>query len=179
MEDHRLDVGDTFLEEMTRKAHESAGEVVMVIRRPGGNVLLMTKTFYPAGVYRLPTGQIRKGERPEEALEREASEETGFRVRIERSLGAIRWTVRSGSGSVEYLSHIIITCETTGKPAPRDIEESIAGFQVINPCDLRGIADQLSNLPEPWRDWGRFRAIAHQFVYRELCPNGGRPSKSC
>jgi len=178
-----LDVGDAFLEEMARKSGESPGEVVMVIRRPGDTVLLVTKEFYPAGVYRLPSGQMKEGERPEEALKREASEETGLQVRVRRHLGAIRCSLRSRHRSTDYLSHVMLTSETAGQPAPRDIEERITGFREVDPCALRDIAGQLKQLPEPWSDWGRFRALAHEFAYRILCARSSiqtdRPEESC
>ncbi len=38
------------------------GEVCMVVRRLSGRLLTMTKTLYPRGVSRLPTGGINHGE---------------------------------------------------------------------------------------------------------------------
>ena len=169
MEHHQLEIGEAFFDEVARKQQESPGEVVMVIRRPAEKVLLLTKEFYPAEVYRLPSGMIKKGETPEEALVREAREETGLQVSINRRLGAIHFILKNGSRRTDFISYLLLTDETTGEPAPEDLQESISGFREVHPCDLPGIAAQLSNLPEPWRDWGRFRSPAHNSVHRELC----------
>ncbi|MCS7179708.1 MAG: NUDIX domain-containing protein, partial [Anaerolineae bacterium] len=47
------------------------GEVVLLLRRADGSLLLHTKTFYPDGVYRLPSGGIRRGEKVLAAAARE------------------------------------------------------------------------------------------------------------
>src|SRR5689334_2752741 len=62
------------------------GEVCMVIRRKNGRILTMTKTFYPKGTYRLPTGGINHGESIFNALLRETQEETGLVVEVKRFL---------------------------------------------------------------------------------------------
>ena len=169
MEHHQFDVSEAFFDEMARKQQESPGEVVMVIRRPTGKVLLLTKEFYPAGVYRLPSGMIKKGERPEDALVRETREETGLAVKVDRRLSVIHFVLRSGFRRTDFLSYVILTDEVAGKPTPEDLQESIAGFREVSPCDLRDVAAQLSNLPEQWRDWGRFRAIVHYSVHHKTC----------
>lgn len=170
MEHHELDVGHYFYGKMVRKRRGSAGEVVMVIRRPGGKVLLNTKEFYPEGVYRLLSGKMKGRESPDDTLEREAYEETGLRVRVERYLGKIGYVLTSPSGIMGYVSHVFLTEQTTGEPAPIDAEERITDFREEDPCELQHVAQGLRSLPEDWADWGRFRAIAHDLVYRELCP---------
>ena len=64
-----LEVGEEFLRNVREKERRMgiADEVVMVVPRPGGKVLLHTKSFYPPGTYRLPTGRLRLGESPEAA----------------------------------------------------------------------------------------------------------------
>ena len=63
----------------------------MVIRRPNGRILLSIKTFYPRGAYRLPTGGIHPGEGVHDALVREAHEETGLDLTVERFLARIAY----------------------------------------------------------------------------------------
>ncbi|HUV04231.1 MAG TPA: NUDIX hydrolase [Armatimonadota bacterium] len=170
MEYHQLDVGEAFFDEIVRKRQESGAEVVMVIQRPSAKVLLLTKEFYPAGVYRLPSGMIKRGETPEQALIREAWEETGLAVKAVRRLGVIRYIIEAESRRTDFRSYVMLTDETAGAPSPQDRQESIAGFREVNPCDLREVASELYALPEPWHDWGRFRAMAHNSVYRLMCP---------
>src|SRR6185312_822384 len=69
------------------------GEVCMVVRRPGGNLLTMKKTLYPQGAFRLLTGGINYEERVLDALLRETYEETGLEVSITRFLAAVAYHV--------------------------------------------------------------------------------------
>jgi len=165
---------------MHRKARETGGEVVMVIRRPGDRVLLVTKGFYPEGVYRLPTGQIEAGESPEAAFEREALEETELSVGQARLLGTIHYTFRSERRRVAYISYVYVTQETRSAPAAVGTEETITGFREVRLDDLHGIAGMLRALPGTWADWGAFRAVAHEFVHRKMCcPNRDSPTRTC
>ena len=52
--------------------------VAAIIRNPEGELLLQKKSD---GTWSLPAGAIEPGETPEEALEREVKEETGYTVR--------------------------------------------------------------------------------------------------
>src|SRR5712692_6307995 len=67
------------------------GEVCIVVRRPNGYLLTMTKVFYPRGMYRLPTGGINHGESILAALLRETTEETGLQVEVCRFLAALAY----------------------------------------------------------------------------------------
>src|SRR5260370_38040547 len=51
------------------------GEVCMVVRRPGGKLLTMKKTFYPPGAYRLLTGGMNYAGHILDGLLRETYEE--------------------------------------------------------------------------------------------------------
>lgn len=66
-------------------------------RRPGvyavlrdGDAVLATFQEAPTPEFQLPGGGIDKGEQPIAALHREVYEETGWRIRIDRRLGAFR-----------------------------------------------------------------------------------------
>jgi 8-oxo-dGTP diphosphatase len=66
-------------------------------RRPGvyavllkGDSILATFQESPKPEFQLPGGGIDKGEQPIAALHREVMEETGWRIRITRRLGAFR-----------------------------------------------------------------------------------------
>lgn len=164
-----LEVSEGFFEIMKAKRSASLGEVVMVIHRPGGKVLLMTKPFYPPGIYRLPSGQIMPGESPEEAFVRELEEETGISDTRFRRLDELRFAFRCVDSHLDYPSHLFTTEETARKPEPKDAEETITGFIEIPVCDLKNIAESLANLSEPWHDWGQFRSLPHRIAYEHLC----------
>jgi NAD+ diphosphatase len=135
-----------------------------VVPRPDGKILLMTKEFYPQGVYRLPTGRIRQDERPEGALSREVREETGLDLEMDQLLTVLRYTFHCNQQSSTFTSYIYIMKTTEKQPQSQDEAERISGFRYATPPELQEIARNLYNLEPPWDDWGRFRAIAHEVV---------------
>lgn len=169
MKEYQIEVGDAFFDDSVRKMEKKGGEVVMVFLRPGNKALLSTKEFYPQGTYRLPTGSMDKGEAPEDALVREAREETGFDVTAERKLGAIHWVFKNGDRMGEYYSHIFVVPETTDEPVPEDHSEQITGYREMPVCDLKQVGEELMTMQGRWNDWGRFRGLAHLYVHELLC----------
>jgi 8-oxo-dGTP pyrophosphatase MutT (NUDIX family) len=169
MERVALDVGSDFFVEMLTRAARSPGEVVIVVSRPAGKIILSTKSFYPKGVYRLPTGKMKKPESPDEAALRETYEETGHEIQSAGFLGTILCYFTSQGETVTFPSHVLVTEEIEGSIAPIDEHEGIIASLDTPPCCLRTVATQLRDLPAPWADWGKWRAVAHDFVYEALC----------
>ena len=146
--------------------------VVMAIPRPSGKVLLMRKSMYPAGVYRLPSGKVHEGESPEDALLREGYEETGYDLGDSELLETIVTRLRHDTKTLTWVSHVYLCPEQSEEPQVKDPNEKIDGFREIPFCELSKIADQLESLPPGhWRDWGRFRAVEHRVAYNKLCRN--------
>ena len=148
-------------------ARDRRGEVVLVIRRPDGKVILHTKDFYPAGIYRLPSGGVGWGEDVLRAVHREAREETGLEVEVERLLGIIEYEFRCGDTAVPFVSYVFLVRKGEGELAPQG-GEHIASFRFVHPEELPAVAAALRNLRGDWRDWGRFRAIAHDLAAEVL-----------
>ncbi len=149
------------------QAKSRTGEVILALRRPGDRVLLHTKPFYPAGVYRLPSGGIKPGEKIEKAVRREGYEEVGLDVRIERFLGVITYTFRHGDEVIPFTSYVfLVASDDAGEPHVTDTDERISGYRDVPWSDLPSVADELEALEPDWSDWGRFRAIGHRFVGR-------------
>jgi len=46
--------------------------------------------------------------------------------------------------------------------------EDISDFRDVPIADLPTVADNLRNVPSPRSGWGRWRALAHDFVYEML-----------
>jgi len=138
------------------------GEVVLVLRRADGRVLLHSKSFYPAGAYRLLSGGIRKHESVIGALHRETCEETGQRAEVERFLALVEYDV---DGVREpFASYVFLLRDAGGVLVPRDASERISALRQVDPRDLRSVAQFLRRLPPDWNDWGQFRALVHDAV---------------
>lgn len=147
------------------------GEVILIVPRRGGRILLHTKPHYPHGIYRLPTGKIRPRERADTAARREAREEIGFTPKQLKLLGVMENVFRLDGKRVVYLSFLFQTEPFVGQPQPRDPEEPIAGYREVKAADLKQIAHQLRTLPSAWREWGTFRAAPHELLADLLSAN--------
>lgn len=154
---------ETIREWLDTRARRHA-EIALVMPRPGNRVLLHTKEFYPSGVFRVPTGGIHLGERVEDAARREMVEETGFTVSLARLLGIVEYDFFHAETHVPFVSYVFLTDETRDVPQPTDPNERIAQFRDVAWSDLPEIARTLAELPEPRRDWGRFRAVVHDLL---------------
>ncbi len=156
-------------QKMDKKARR--GEVVMVIPNKSGEIWLHTKDFYGDGVYRLMTGGLKPGEKPDVAFRREVEEETGFKVNIDRCLAVITYTLNGEDVHQPFVSYVFMAKKIKGLPRPLDQSEAIAGFKAIPPADLQDIADNLASLNGERTDWGIFRAVAHKVVHEHLSNN--------
>jgi len=143
------------------------GEVIMVIVRPNGRVLVHTKDFYPQGVYRLLSGRVLWDDEVKQTLSREVAEETSLDVSVERFLGLIEYEFRCMGKCVPFVSYVFELHERGGRLCCLDHGEGITDFREVTTSELSDIAVQLERLEARWNDWGQFRAVAHHVV-REL-----------
>ncbi len=158
----------TMIDKMNRSHKPRRAEAVLVVPNPAGQVWLHTKSFYPAGTYRLMTGGLELGEKPLPAAQREVKEETGFSVEIERCLGVITYTFLGVAKPLPFVSYIFLTGPASGNPQPVDAGENISDFLAVPPVELAGTAKKLRALTGEFTDWGVFRAIAHDLAAAAL-----------
>lgn len=160
---HTLTVSESFFDDFVRSLRHRArrGEVVLLLRNPEGYLLLHSKSFYPSGVFRLPSGGILPGESVMDAARRETREETGLDPQNLRPLGLLSVTFRQGWHR-RYFPSWLVLADVEGDPRPGDAGERISDFRWALPEGLAEIAVQLRTLPPEWSDWGRFRALAHE-----------------
>ena len=164
-----LNVRRDAFDERRRKREKRAAEVVFLVCRPGGKFLLHTKSFYPPGAYRLLTGGIEEGEDLVAATFREAREETGLEVSIERFLGILHYRFCWDDQETDFTSYVFLLNETEEKLAPQDTSERIIGFKEVTTDEFLEIARKLEEtLPKDWEAWGQFRALAHRFAFEVL-----------
>jgi hypothetical protein len=165
---HRLDVGPRLFQDLAlAPTRGRMGEVVLLLRRADGQVLLHTKSFYPPGTYRLPSGGIRPNETVMDAARREAAEETGLSARELHPLGLVTYTLRDGRRRCFFHSWLVVA-DVEGEPNANDGDERIAGFRWVGPDELLQVPEALRTLPTEWGGWGRFRALAHEAAARWL-----------
>ncbi len=153
-----------WIQKLTRRR----GEIVLVVPRGDGQVLLHTKPHYPDGVYRLPTGGIHPGEGAVEAAKREGYEEIGFKPKELELVGVLDNYFMVGRETFVYPSFVFRTEEYTRKPEPNDHDELISGFEDVDVQGLKTTALYLASLPGGWRDWGRFRAASHSWLVSKM-----------
>ena len=139
------------------------GEVIFVVERPAG-VILHTKDIYPSGIYRLPSGGVSWGESVLSALHREVREEMGLEIEVKRFLGLLEYQFRCQEETLPFVSYVFLVRGGKGELIPQDEEERILSFRQVTVAELAAVADSLRAVEEDWRDWGEFRAIAHDFV---------------
>ena len=159
---YSLEVGKKNFEDWQRAlVNNRRGEVVFVVQQPVG-LILHTKDFYPPGTYRLPSGGVRWGESVLSALHREAQEEMGLKV--DCFLGLLEYEFCCQGETMPFVSYVFLVREADGELAPQDKEEHILSFCQVPVAKLSAVADSLRAMEGDWRDWGEFRAIAHDFV---------------
>ncbi|MBI1879046.1 MAG: NUDIX hydrolase [Chloroflexi bacterium] len=166
-----LSISTEIMLRMTAKMNQKKprrGEVVMLVPNEQRHIWLHTKSFYPQGVYRLMTGGLDPGEAPHQALRREVKEETGFKVKVQRCLGVITYTLSTQGVEVPFVSYVFATTPTKGLPQPTDPAEAITHFQAVPISVLAETARQLRSLTGEFADWGVFRAVAHEVACAQL-----------
>ena len=144
------------------------GEIVLVVPRAPGHVLLHTKPHYPENVYRLPTGGIHQGEAADDAARREGYEELGFCPTTLRLLGVLENAFSVQGKNLVYPSFVFETEPFTAAPHPTDPDEPISGFMDADVVELQATAHYLASLPGQWGEWGRFRSAAHRWLAARL-----------
>lgn len=155
-----------YLSSITNSGRKS--EVVSAIMRPNGNLILITKPFYPEGTYRLPSGGIEVGERIESALYREIHEETGLQVEIVRFVAIIRYNMNATSQdesvvlSSNFTSYLFLVKEISGELVCNDANEQISEFKEVAPEEFESIIAHLQNIKGKFEGWAQFRAVAHK-----------------
>src|SRR6185503_4667810 len=86
-------------------------------------VVVIRKPMYPPGAYRAPSGGVSPGELFEHGALREAYEETGLAVSLEKYIIRARVCFSSGGRSIDWTSHVFTSSSAGGKLDPIDTHE--------------------------------------------------------
>ena len=77
---------------------------------------------------------------------------------------------------LNFATFAFLLDETGGTLQAHDPGERIEAFRELAVADLPALAETLEHIPDTrddeidgsWRDWGRFRAVAHRVIYAAL-----------
>ena len=89
----------------------------------GERLALIEKPQYPPGIWRPPGGGVRAGEDIAEGVRREALEELGVEIELERYLLASEAVFRFGGETIEWRTHVVSGRTDAVELAPRDTVE--------------------------------------------------------
>ncbi|HEU4387262.1 MAG TPA: NUDIX hydrolase [Blastocatellia bacterium] len=100
----------------------------------GDRIAVIRKPMYPAGAYRAPSGGVGPGENFEAGALREAREETGLAVVLEKYLVRARVRFTCGPLTIAWTTHVL-----TARPDPDG--PCISPQTELNPVDTNEIAE--------------------------------------
>jgi ADP-ribose pyrophosphatase YjhB (NUDIX family) len=98
-------------------------DVTLLAMSPAGEFALIRKPGYPEGVFRPPSGGVEPGESIEAGARREAREETGLEVRLERYLLRVEAEFTHAGRVVRWTTHVLSAAVVGGELAPLDRKE--------------------------------------------------------
>jgi ADP-ribose pyrophosphatase YjhB (NUDIX family) len=98
-------------------------DVTFFVFDPGGRLALIQKPSYPPQVWRPPGGGVRPGEEFEAGVRREALEELGVEIELERFLVSSEAVFRSADGVIDWRTHIFSARTCAEELHPFDTHE--------------------------------------------------------
>jgi 8-oxo-dGTP pyrophosphatase MutT (NUDIX family) len=105
---------------------------IAAIRKPG----------FPPGAYRAPSGGVMPGESVEAGAKREAFEETGLNVELERYVLRVKATFTCGEAVEKWVTHIFTARIVGGHLNPLDTQE-IEHARCVSLDELQGPIKQI------------------------------------
>jgi len=140
-------------------------DVTLFILDPDERIALIRKPHFAAGIWRPPGGGIKPAENFVLGAEREALEETGLTVSLERYLVATHASFVHAGQSVAWSTHVFLARTQDAVLEPRDVDE-IAGARW-------GTLDELSGplrerLLETGHALWRYRVALHDAALESL-----------
>ncbi len=117
--------GEVSAEEFTLagSSAERRHDVTFFVFDPRGRLALIQKPSYPEGVWRPPGGGVRPGERFETGVEREAKEELGIQVELDRFLVSTEAIFRCADGVIDWRTHLFSARADEEPLRPSDTRE--------------------------------------------------------
>jgi ADP-ribose pyrophosphatase YjhB (NUDIX family) len=98
-------------------------DVTLFILDPADRIALIRKPHFAHDVFRPPGGGIKPGEGASEGAVREALEETGLHVTLERYLVEAHAQFRNQGRTLPWITHVLLARTTDTELVPDDPEE--------------------------------------------------------
>ena len=139
----------------------------------GARLALIRKPHFDAGVWRPPGGGVKPGEDFVEAVRREAHEETGAEVELDRYLVATEATFTHAGRTLEWRTHVLSAWTDAETLEPLDTDEIEAARW--------GTLDELAGpirarLLETGRAFWRYRVALHDAAAAALSSTADAPA---
>ncbi len=131
----------------------------------GARLALIRKPHFPAGVWRTPGGGVKPGEEFVAGVVREAREELGVDVELERYVLAADAVFRHGGDAIRWRTHVLSARTDADELSPLDTDE-IAAARWGTPGELGGPIRQ--RLLATRRALWRYRVALHDATLAEL-----------
>jgi len=119
----RFEMGKREFEGLKGSQKNGRSHDITLYIRKGEEFVVNAKHFYPAGLFRAPSGGIEPGEDLVEGAKREAIEETGSIVELERYILRIGVEFFCEDEAVQWTSHVFLADFISGDLSQRDTRE--------------------------------------------------------
>jgi ADP-ribose pyrophosphatase YjhB (NUDIX family) len=134
-------------------------DVTFFVFDPGGRLALIKKPQYPPEIWRPPGGGVRPGEAFEAGVRREAFEELGVEIELERFLVSSEAQFRNAAGAIDWRTHVFSARTEAEGLDPVDTRE-IAAARWGTTSELAG--PLRAAMLETGRALWRYRVALHE-----------------
>ena len=154
------------------KLPERRHDVTFFVVDPAGRLALIRKPSYTPGIWRPPGGGVEPDEAFEAGVQREAREELGIEIELERFLVSSEARLRCGGEVIDWRTHIFSARTEAEKLEPTDVRE-IAAARWGMTTELAGPL-RAAMLETGRALWG-YRVALHDAALAALAEPGRRP----
>jgi ADP-ribose pyrophosphatase YjhB (NUDIX family) len=159
--------GDVSAQEFTLagSSPERRHDVTFFVFDPNERLALIQKPSYPSGIWRPPGGGVRADEPFEDGVRREALEELGVEIELERFLVSSEATFHGDGGVIDWHTHVFSAHTDAVELAPIDTRE-ISAARWGTAAELAG--PLRAALLETGRALWRYRVALHDAALAAL-----------
>lgn len=166
----RFPMGEREFDLLLSSMKDSRSHDVTLFIMEGDEVVVIRKPSHPPGVYRAPSGGLRPGEDFERGARREAREETGLEVELDRYILRSHVVFHRGPLEVEWTTHVFTAHRAGGDLKPLDTKE-ISEVRTVNIHELNSSIRE--HLLSSASGGLHYRAALTEMVVSEMEKMGG------